>query len=88
MTYIISYDLNKPGQNYDELYEEIKAVADKWCWPMDSTWFIVSELSSSEIRNRLNAIDATDSLIVARTSAPASWIGLSNEITKWLQENL
>jgi len=84
MVYHISYDLNKPGQNYNELYSEIKSLGS-WCHPADSTWYVDTNLSATQIRDRLDAVDATDSLIVSRASAPAAWIGLPNDVSDWLE---
>lgn len=88
MTYVISYDLNTPGQNYNDLYKEIKAISNSWCHPVDSTWYITSDLSAEAIRNRLYAVDGTDAVIVSKASAPAAWEGLSTEVSNWLQGNL
>ena len=87
MVYEISYDLNKPKQNYPKLYEAIKSFGN-WCHPLDSTWFVVSSLSALDIANKLWAqMDSNDSLIVARVSS-AAWVGLSKEVADWLKENV
>ncbi|MDO5084616.1 MAG: hypothetical protein Q4D89_14620 [Arachnia propionica] len=49
---LISYDLNKPGQKYDDLYEKIKALGTWWHY-LDSTWIVVSSLSPSQAFDRL-----------------------------------
>ena len=39
MILLITYDLKKPGQDYSNLYEEIKT--EGWWWHhLDSTWII------------------------------------------------
>lgn len=70
MVYIVSYDLNKQGQNYDELYDRIKTISnDVWCHPMDSTWIIKCSKSSSEIYDYLSgAIDKNDVLFIAEVT--------------------
>ena len=50
-TYIISYDMAEGG-NYDELYKAIKAYGT-WAKITESTWAIVSESKSTEIRDNL-----------------------------------
>ena len=88
MVYTISYDLNRPGQNYSSLYEAIKNLGD-WCHPLDSTWFVVTNLEATTIRNRLKEVmDESDGLIVATASAPAAWFGLSEEVISWLRNKL
>lgn len=65
--YMITYDLNKPGQNYDKLYEAIKKCAsnDVWMHYLDSTWFIKTNLSTKQVFEKLEPnIDRNDSLLV------------------------
>lgn len=38
-TFLITYDLKKPGQSYSELYEAIKNIGD-WQHPLESTWIV------------------------------------------------
>lgn len=67
MVYIISYDLNKQGQNYDELYKRIKDISDEhFCHMMDSAWIIKCNKSTHEIYEYLStAIDTNDYLFIA-----------------------
>ncbi len=46
--YRASYGLNKIGQNYDALSEELKKSLG-WCYPLNSTWLI----STNEAANQL-----------------------------------
>lgn len=88
MLFCISYDLNKPGQDYSDLYEKIKGLGS-WCHPVDSTWFVETSLSYDKVRDELWSImDKSDSLIVASASAPAAWEGLSTEVSEWLRNHL
>jgi len=88
MVYSISYDLNKPGQDYSTLYSAIKKLGS-WCHPLDSTWFVVTELVAADVRDYLaKVMDKSDGLIVARATAPGAWRGLSDEISRWLEDNL
>lgn len=88
MTYVISYDLNIPGQDYSDLYEEIKKLGS-WCHPVDSTWYVVTDLTADSIRDSLvKVIDNSDAIIVTRASAPGAWNGLKNEVSDWLKINL
>lgn len=88
MVYLISYDLNKPGQSYANLYQSIKNLGS-WCHPLDSTWFVVSELSATAIRDQLRlVIDQSDSLIVNEVGDQAAWYGLSQEVSDWLKSHI
>lgn len=85
-TYLISYDLNK-HKDYPALYEAIKAISKNWCHPLDSTWFVVTELSASQIRDRiLKAIDLDDDLIVSRMDlSDCAWHLHDEGVSRWLK---
>lgn len=87
-TYLITYDLNRPGQNYNDLFEAIKAIGTWWhC--LDSTWVVKSNLTAVQIRDSLsNNMDQNDSLLVLGLSGVGAWIGFSDECSNWLKNNL
>jgi len=87
-SYLIGYDLDKPGQDYKDLFEAIKALGSWWhC--LDSTWIIKSNLSSEAIRNILmKVMDNNDKLLVARLSGEAAWFGFDQQCSDWLKNNL
>ncbi|MCA9751669.1 MAG: hypothetical protein KC591_05720 [Gemmatimonadetes bacterium] len=84
MVYLVSYDLNRPGQDYGGLYDAIKALGD-WCHPLESTWLIDTTLGASPIAERLRAnIDRNDSLLVIGvTQDYAGW--LPKEVWEWIR---
>jgi hypothetical protein len=86
-TYCISYDLNKAGQNYNNLYEELKK-SPNWCHPMDSTWLIVTSESPEQVRDRLRKhMDDNDTLLIIKVVRPYSgW--LTQEVWDWLEKNI
>jgi len=64
MVLLISYDLNRPGQNYTSLHEEIKK-AETWWHHLESVWIIETDLTPQQWYNRLAPhIDRSDNLIV------------------------
>lgn len=66
--YCVSYDLNKAGQNYAGLYEELKRTGTWWHY-LDSTWLIDTSESVQQITDRLlQRIDKNDSLLVIRVT--------------------
>lgn len=87
-SYLIGYDLDKPGQDYKDLFEAIKALGSWWhC--LDSTWIIKSNLSAETIRNSLmKVMDDNDKLLVARLSGEAAWFGFDKQCSDWLKTNL
>ncbi len=87
-TYLITYDLNAPGQDYDKLYEAIKKLGA--CWHcLDSNWFVISSKTASAIRDYLKPyIDSNDSLLVLKSSGVGAWTGFDDKCSSWLNDNL
>lgn len=88
MLYSINYDLKNPGKNYEDLYKALKKFGTR-CHPCESLWFIVTDMTASDLRDTLVAyMDKNDVLIVAQAKAPGAWKGLSQETTDWLKKYL
>ncbi len=87
-TYLVGYDLNKPGQDYDDLFKAIKALGSWWhC--LDSTWIIKTDWTSVQIRDDLSKhIDNSDELLVVRLTGEGAWTGFDNQCSQWLKDNL
>jgi len=86
--YLISYDLNKPGQNYSALHEKIKSLGG-WCHCLESTWVVTHPGPAVAIRDALTKVmDSSDALFVAKLTGEAAWIGLFGDRTDWLKKNL
>lgn len=61
--FIVTYDLRKPGRNYDDLYEAIERY-DR-CHALESSWFIDTSDTPGDIRDHLcGAVDANDQIYV------------------------
>lgn len=86
-TYLIGYDLKKPGKDYTTLIAGIKQLGDWWHY-LDSTWIVKTNSSASDIRDELKPlIDPNDQLLVVRLQGDwASWLNV--EGNDWLSENL
>ena len=79
MVYLITYDLNRPGQNYDGLYQAIKALGSVWWHYLDSTWLVNTKLNANQITQKLTKhIDGNDHLLVIKTT---------KEYDGWLNKN-
>ncbi|WP_242916334.1 hypothetical protein [Pontibacter liquoris] len=88
-TYLIGYDLNKSGQNYDALINRIKEISSIWWHNLDSTWIIKSNSSAKDIRDDLKLyIDANDELLVAGLTGEAAWAGFKDKGSTWLLNNI
>lgn len=65
--YLISYDLNKPGKNYSELLEELRALGAKRI--LLSQWVLRSAHRVSDLRDDLKRLmDTNDRLLIVEIS--------------------
>ncbi|MEP3211154.1 MAG: CRISPR-associated protein Cas2 [Maribacter sp.] len=87
-SYLIGYDLNKSGQDYKTLIEQIKKLGNWWhC--LDSTFIVKSSSTASLIRDHLKKfIDSNDELLILCLTGEGAWTGFSKECSDWLRKNL
>lgn len=87
-TYLIGYDLNKSGQDYTTLIEEIKKLGNWWhC--LESTFIIKSFSTAVIIRDHLQRyIDSNDELLVVCLTGEGAWTGFGADCSNWLKSNL
>jgi len=88
-TYLISYDLIRPGKDYPNLISHLKSYG-KWARPLESVWFVKSALTAEQIRNAARAhMDANDKMLVIDvTKRAAAWVNLSQEVSTWIHNEL
>jgi len=88
MIYSISYDLNKPGQNYNELFEAIKKCGSSYIRPLKSLWLVDTALSATAIWDRLSAhVDSNDRMLIVRFSIDHSgW--LNKDDWAWINTHM
>jgi len=80
--FLITYDLNIPGQNYDSLFKAIESLGETR-HGMQNAWFLKSNSTSSEIRDYLRKfIDSNDRLFVCETTG---WASYNLEIASWFK---
>ena len=86
-TLIITYDLHKPGQNYEALIAKIKACG-AWAFLTQSTYLVMTEKTPVEVRDNLKTVlDSNDSLFVGVAPPPSAWSGLEKEVSQWILDN-
>lgn len=76
-TYMITYDLRRPGKDYSGLISEITRLGGVKI--LLSAWVLKTSLTAAQLRNRLSvsgSLDANDMLLVAGLSGEAAWTGL------------
>lgn len=84
---IITYDLTKPGRNYERLIAKIKAY-NSWARLGGSSYLIYTNSSTAQVRDDLKtALDPNDKLYVGVSPAPSSWFGLPDNVAKWIHAN-
>nr|WP_321026305.1 hypothetical protein [Clostridium neonatale] len=85
--YMISYDLNKPGQNYSKVHEDIESLG-VWCHYLDSTYLVKSYYSIFDAEKIVTQhLDSSDKLIICEIDKPVrGW--LSNDNWNWIHSNL
>jgi len=71
----VSYDLNKSGQNYNALYDELKK-SPGWCHALDSTWLVSTTETAQQLSDRLRRhLDNNDTLLVMAVAKDnAGWL--------------
>ena len=85
--YCVSYDLNKAGQDYDGVIEELKKSYSWWHY-LDSTWLIATNESASVLSERIRKFtDDNDYLLVIRvTNNYAGW--LPQKAWDWIKQHV
>jgi len=69
--FYIAYDLDKPGQDYQNLWDELDSLGAKRV--QDSVWALRSDTSAKELRDVLKKhIDSDDRLLVVQSGDWAS----------------
>ena len=87
-TFMVGYDLGKPGRDYDGLIKYLKGF-NTWWHHLDSTWLIVTDHSAKLVRDGAAAfLDSSDRLLVAQVSSPGAWRGITDSGGEWLHNHL
>ncbi len=86
MVMIVAYDLNRPGQSYRAIEEQLQAANGGYCHAQGSVWFIDSTAGPEWWRDRLMDLgDENDEFFVPRLHS-ADWRSANMpEAGGWLQ---
>lgn len=83
MILLITYDLKRPGQNYNALHGEIKK-AGTWWHHLESTWLIETDLTPKQWHERLAPhLDSNDHILVIQV-ARNFWGLLPQKAWEWI----
>lgn len=87
MMLLITYDLNKAGQNYDALYEQIK-TASAWLHLMESVWLIRTSQTPQQWSDKLmKVLDTNDHLFVVDITKQSRQGWLPKTSWEWIDKN-
>lgn len=79
----VSYDLHKPGQDYTNLIEEIKASPACHC--LQSSWLVATQENAAQLFNRLGKhLDQNDRILVSKVTVDYKGY-LSQNACDWLR---
>jgi hypothetical protein len=83
-SYLISYDLRKPGRNYDSLYAALAQY--NAMRSLQSVWLLDSTQTAGQVRDILQAhIDPNDGLLVIEIGRGWGSFNLLNNSANWLK---
>lgn len=85
--YIITFELNNPGINEQKLIEEIKS-SNFWAKLNSNTFLTLTEKNAILLRDTLTIqLKEGDKLYVGALTNSAAWVGLGDEVSKWILSN-
>lgn len=86
--YSISYDLNNPGQKYENVYSVIRSFSG-YEHIMESTWLVFTSLSASQISDKFASyIDSNDKMLISKINANEYQGRLTKDTWKWIREHV
>lgn len=80
---LVSYDLKKPGRNYEPVHEYLKRFT--WCKGLESVWLLDTTTPTATIRDNLRALaDENDAIFVTRLAR--DWAAFNYYCADWLNK--
>ena len=84
--FLVSYDLNKPGQRYEEFYRILNSF--DWARLSESCYAIyTNETPETLLRVFRRNMDANDTIYIAALTVPYTGFG-PNAVNEWLSQRL
>lgn len=85
-TFVITYDLKTPGQDYQTLYDELNRLSAHRA--LESFWLLSVNNTAQEVHDHLKSfIDSNDSLFVAELTKNKHYSGARSGTNDWLRAN-
>lgn len=83
--YVVTYDLNTPGQDYASLIEHLKKYPTHWRF-QKSAWIVGPADSAYAVADGARRfMDTNDRLFVQALSQDSAWWGYPEGGSKWIQ---
>lgn len=76
-SYLISYDLNSPGQKYQKISDTIESWNVSRIKPLESVWLVRTSMSAEQMRDSLktSALDSNDLIFITEMGPDRSgWL--------------
>ena len=89
--YLITFDLNKEGQDYESIIRNIEGLRPgDFCKCLKNVWIVKTSLNSEQIRKKLEQfVDSNDQILVANITHDTSWSkNLKENACSWLNDHL
>jgi hypothetical protein len=85
---LVGYDLNRPGQRYEPLWERLQGYGT-WWHNLDSTWLVKTHLTPHQLHDQLAPyLDPNDELLIVDVTGRAWWSrGFADSALTWLHQN-
>lgn len=89
MVYLVTYDLNRPGKDYERLWSALKRYEYTRDSGLDSVWFVSTTWTAEQVSDDLKAhIDSTDRLIVTQLHHGTNQGWLHKDVWAWIDARL
>ena len=87
MIYSVSYDLNKEGQKYREVIDELKG-SDSWARPTESQFLISTRETPKQVYERVAPhLDSNDEIFIIEVTGNYYGV-LSQTVWDWIRRYL
>lgn len=85
---LVTYDLNRPGQSYGDLYDVLKRNSVSWWHYLDSTWLLETQLTPPQMSKVIRQyLDQNDHILLIQvTGNYDGW--LPADAWNWIKERL
>lgn len=85
---LVTYDLNKPGQDYEKVHQAIKDLGSWWHY-LESTWLVVTTVTPGQAWDRIApAFDKSDHCLILDVTGDDYSGWLPEKAWEWIRENL